>query len=117
MSLTISGTAITTPNSFSITPTRIERKDRTADGTLVIDIIARKNTYTLGYDYLIGASSGSEIKVFTDLYNADAQFTFTYTQDGATVSKTCWISDIQRELYSESPVEAWQNISITLEEI
>lgn len=116
MSLTINGTAITSPNTFNITPTRIERKQRTADGTMVIDVIARKNTYTLGYPYLSGGSSGSEIQVWTTLYDTDATFTFVYPLNGASQTKTCWVSDIRYEMYSESP-EVWRNVSITLEEI
>lgn len=116
MSITINGSAIIPPNSFIITPTRIERKERTANGTLVVDIIAIKNTYDLTYEDLTGASSGSEIKLWTDLYDAGSTFTLTYPQDGATISKTCWISELPRELYRETP-EGWRNISITLEEI
>lgn len=112
MSLTINGSAIISPTNFRPVPFRIERRERTADGTMVIDVIATKHTFDLGYYEL----DGDEIVFWTGLYSAGATFTFTYPLNGATQTKTVWITDLTKELVLEDP-EVWQGVNITMEEI
>lgn len=112
MSLTINGAAIDSPTSFKVTPFRIERKDRTADGSLVTDVIATKRVYDLGYYQL----DGDELVFWTTLYDAGETLTFTYPLNGSTQSKTCWITDMTKEMILESP-EVWMGVTITMEEV
>lgn len=112
MSLTINGAAIESPVSFKVTPFRIERKDRTADGSLVTDVIATKRVFEIGYYEL----TGSELSYWTTLYDAGAPITFTYPRNSSTQSSTCWITDLAKEMVLESP-EVWQGVTITMEEI
>jgi hypothetical protein len=112
MSLTVNGADILSPTSFEVTPFRIERRDRVASGAMVIDVIAVKHTYQLGYYAL----DGDELVFWTGLYNAGTTFTFTYPLNGSTQSKTVWISDIAKKMILESP-EVWQDVTISMEEI
>lgn len=112
MSLTINGAAIDNPSSFKPVPFRIERRDRCADGTMVVDVINTKYTFELEYYQL----DGSEIVYWTGLYDAGATLTFTFPLNGSTQSKTVWITDISKEMVLLSP-EVWMNVRITMEEI
>ena len=112
MTLTVNGTIILSPISFVPTPFRIERRDRTADGTMVIDIIAIKHTYEVRYEELYG----SELVFWTTLYDAGVPVTLTYPLNKSTQTKTVWITDIDKELVLEDP-EVWQDVTISMEEI
>ena len=64
--------------TFSIKRNRISRKDRTADGTLVEDVIARKLEFTLAYDTM----DEDELWNFESLYNTNYPLSLIiYTDD------------------------------------
>ena len=46
---TLNGVAIDDPNAFTPSRRRIETAERTADGSLVVDVIAVKMTFELYY--------------------------------------------------------------------
>jgi hypothetical protein len=113
MSLTVNGSAILDIGlKFRPRNTRIERKSRVADGSLVVDVIARKRVFSLTYEDL----DGSEYEYWDDLYAAATSFTFTYPLDGETQTCTVWVANVEGQLVCESP-ERWAGVSITLEEI
>ena len=112
MSLTANGTTLLDPNDFSVTPFRIERSKRTADGSLVTDVIAIKHSYQIGYDEL----DGDEVVFWTTLYEGGSTFTFTYPRNGSTQSKTVWITDLTKKMTSITP-ETWEDVVISMEEV
>jgi hypothetical protein len=110
---TLNGVAIDDPNAFTPSRQRIETAERTADGSLVVDVIAVKMTFELYYP----VRTGTQLATFLTHYDAGTFIPFTYTEAGTAQSKTVRVSNITHALiYYCDSTEYWQDVRITLME-
>ncbi len=102
---------IPAPSGFKIDPQPIARKDRTASGKLVEDIIAVKKVFTLDY----AALNVNQVQVLLIEYERSSFLSFIYTDCGIEKQAVVWFASFPRERLL-TPSEYWGNFSITLEE-
>jgi hypothetical protein len=104
--------------TFSIKRIRISRKDRTADGTLVEDVIARKLEFTLAYNTL----DEEDLWNFESLFNTNYPLSIIIYTDDVTYDQYDVLMrpfDQSRLLLygSEAGHSVWQGLTFTFEEI
>ena len=111
--MTLNGLTIPTPIiPMKIKPIRIERKERTASGKLVTDIVADKHEYELSYSGLSVAS----MLIFKTIFTAGAPVTFTYLDSAGAQSKTVYMPSLPYSIHKLNPLLS-QGVTIKLEEI
>jgi hypothetical protein len=99
------------PTGFMINPIPIERRERTASGKLVKDIIAIKHEFILSYNAL----PPEPIKILKTEYNRHMVLNFIYPDiDGDEMVKI-WFESFPREKLL-TPLHLWGNFSIRFEE-
>lgn len=119
------GNAITDHNRspLSITPERIEKKQRMANGHMRKYVIADKRTFSCDWDMLPKKTSqtvdgfwGGE--AIEDFYNAQAgSFSLDITDgDGENYTYTVMFSEFSKEIVKRGGVDFWQ-VSVSMEEV
>jgi len=71
------------PTEISQSKCKLQKTDRTIDGTLVADIIAVKNKVSFSWDYL----TSTDLKKLIDEVNADTFPTIEYTDPDSAILK------------------------------
>lgn len=119
------GNSITDHNRspLSITPERIEKKQRMANGTMRKYIIADKRTFSCSWEMLpkktaqtVDGFWGGE--AIEDFWAATpGSFALEITDgDGEVYNYTVMFSDFSKEIAKRGSVDFWQ-ISVTMEEV
>lgn len=97
---------------FSISPDEIARKERTASGRYVKDVIATKLVFRLDYE----AIDGDALEVFLDLYDLQSELNLII-DNGSTSSYTVLMSPIDRERLVLFDTGLWGGVSVELLEV
>lgn len=116
MNITLGGTSLPTKNQKIVQAYDLLTKDqRTADGTLHSDIIARKHKFSISHSSL----SGTDYDTLNTLYETDGPFTMVYTDWDGEQSISVIITSLKADFfktYSGGEI-IMHNISYILEEI
>lgn len=116
MSFKVGAYTIPEPNPFVISPSNIEKKERLANGTLVIDYIDVKKIFNLTFPTIYW----SELKNILTVLEAGDFFTFQYDDEGTeSLTATVYCSNYPRRLRFEDPTaDNWlyTDIGLTFEE-
>lgn len=104
------------PTEINQSKYKLQKTDRTIDGTLVADIIAVKNKVSFTWDYLTTA----DLKKLIDEVNADAFPTIEYTDPDSTTLKqiTGHADDISYTPHFDSRTGTivWKEVKVSFEE-
>lgn len=104
------------PTEISQSKYKLQKTDRTIDGTLVADIIAVKNKVSFTWDYLTTA----DLKKLIDEVNADTFPTIEYTDpDSATLKQIAGhADDISYIPHYDSRTSTiiWKEVKVSFEE-
>ena len=98
---------------FKISNIELSRKGRTADGTLVKDIIATKKEFSLSYDMI----DDSELQKYIDLYAEDSELILRDSRSDGYTDYTVLMDPIDYERIIASEDGLWGNVQITLSEV
>lgn len=99
------------PDSFKISPIKIERAERTASGRLVKDVIAKKKQFQLSYKGLDAQTT----TMLEDLYyDIEGFLSFVYESNGIEKNAIVDFTDFDKERL-QTPDEYWK-VDIVLEE-
>lgn len=98
---------------FKISNIELSRKGRTADGTLVKDIIATKKEFSLSYDMI----DDSELQKYIDLYAEDSELILRDSRSDGYTDYTVLMDPIDYERIIASEDGLWGNVQITLTEV
>lgn len=109
--LTINGQNIPVPSRFTISHYKLSKAGRVASGKMMMDIIARKKTFSFQYEVLNGAN----IKVLLSLLDTNEAFVeFTYRDDDEEIkTATVYPGAISRDAFRSSPWY-WKNVQFDL---
>ena len=91
----------------------LTREDRSADGTLRRDIIARKNVFTLSYDIC----DEDVVTRLEYLYGLDSELTLEVTHLTTTTSYTVLIGAFSRERLLATWGGMWSGVSVEFYEV
>jgi len=92
----------------------LSRKDRTANGRLVIDIINRKFKITLEYSEI----DGSSLEDYETYFDLDQTLYLTiFTDDGVSESYIVIMSPFDRTRWKLGGNGLWNNVSFVFEEV
>jgi hypothetical protein len=99
---------------FSIQRKEIGREDRTSDGTLVIDVIAVKKTFTLKYATI----DQSELLFFQQLYDLHQELSLlVYESDTIYYGYSVIMRPFDQTRLLAIAGGVWENVTITLEQV
>lgn len=112
MYFSLDNVVIPEPVEFEITPVNIERRKTTANGTLVVDLIRRKSSFRLSYNYL----TGDEIAILLTAYGTGTFKVLSYPELGVQKSTYVWLNELPRSLTSVDPQDEWEGVTLTMEE-
>lgn len=120
-----SGNAISDHNrsELQISPERIEKKQRMADGTMRKYVVADKRTFTVSWRDLPHSASftvdgfwgANEIVAFYNATIGDFQLELTFG-DATTETYTVMFSDIESDITKRGAYDFWQ-LNVTMEEV
>lgn len=104
------------PTEINQSKYKLQKTDRTIDGTLVADIIAVKNKVSFTWDYLTTA----DLKKLIDEVNADTFSTIEYTDPDSTTLKqiTGHADDISYMPHYDNRTGTiiWKEVKVSFEE-
>lgn len=103
---------IPAPASLIVQTVDLSRRDRTASGRMVTDVIPVKSNYRLTYKGL----SAATMKIFADIYKQGEAVSFIYDDSEGEKQVMVYITSLPREIFKKRP-DLSQNVSITLEEV
>ncbi len=107
----IDGTDIKRPTKFHIEKYNITKAGRVADGTMKLDLVAKKRKFLFRYEVI----SGTALNTILGLIDTSAMFfTLTYDENGATKTATCYAGHIPAELFRTDGVWYWRNVNFDL---
>jgi len=99
---------------FNISPIELKREDRTADGTLVQDIYAKKNVFTLNYSIM----DQSTLDDFQDLYDLETSLSLKVRNNSMGLdSYTVIMRPFARDRFKMLPNALWGNVTVILEQV
>lgn len=108
----INNTIIATPDDFTISHFNITKANRTADGTMVMDLVARKLKFSIKYDYI----QEEDLELILSLISSDDLFfTLTYIKNNIEYTKTVYVGEIKYlEGITQTGQEVWKNLEFNL---
>jgi len=109
--LTLSGSTIKQPKSFTIEQYYLSKAGRTADGTMHIDKIADKRKFLFEYDALRGDDLTTILAV---LQGSNVFFTLTYRDNGVAKSATVYVGAITKQQFRTDGYWVWTDVSFDL---
>ena len=108
----IGTTTIVSPDKFKISHFNLTKANRTADGTMVMELIAKKEKFSFTYYYLTGTDLA---QLVTLLFGDDLFFDLTYTRNDIEYTKTVYVGEIKyEEGITQTGQEVWKNIDFNL---
>ena len=108
----IDETEIATPTKFDISHFNITKATRTADGTMVMDLIARKMKFTFKYDYIIGTSLDLILSL---IHEGDLFFDLTFIKNNTEYTKTVYVGEIKyTEGFTQTGQEVYKDLEFNL---
>ena len=112
--ITLAGTTIKAldPGNFGIEKYKLTEAGRTSDGTMHIDLIAKKKKYTFKYDVL----SGNDLKTIADIVDGDTMFfEITYIDDNGTQgSATVYSGALKYNSFRSDQGYYWRDVTFDL---
>lgn len=100
---------------LKIVPTEIIVKTRTADGTQVSDLKAKKQHVDIAYDPAI---TGTNLDSLLALYDLDQELSMIIDrEDGATDTYTVTLNPIERERALVRDIWLWSGVTLSLDEV
>ena len=103
---------IVKPTELEINHEKISKKQRTASGRLVEEIVAIKRIFSLRYRGL----KRSDLQIFLELQSSVEPITFEFTDSGETDTAQVYIASIPRVISPYADVVN-TNIEVVLEEV
>jgi len=112
MDIKINDTAIKAPSACSIQKFSITKSARMLNGTMCMDLVAKKVKLLLVYDVI----GGDELKQIEDIvYGSEMFFTVDYNDlNGVAQSKTMYVGDIEYDRFRTEGVWYWRNLKFNL---
>ncbi len=104
---------IVQPASIEIGKFRLTKAQRTADGTMVMELIATKRQVQLGWAVI----AAPDLDYILDLLDTGVfhQLTFPDPQGGESMTITVYVGDISYKAWQyRDGVRYWRDVSITL---
>jgi hypothetical protein len=110
--LQLNDTTIKIPNNFQIEKYNITKAERTADGTMHMDLIAKKRKFLFNYTVL----SGSEYDKIIDIIDStDMFFTIDYVENDVAKSATVYTGAIHSTQFrTDSGAWYWKDVAFDL---
>ena len=100
------------PGDFGIEKYKLTQAGRTIDGTMHMDLVAKKKKFTLKYDILKGA----DLKTIADIVDGDTMFfaiTY-YDNNGTAQSKTVYSGALKYTNNRSNQGWYWTDIQVDL---
>lgn len=107
------------PTTYKSNKTKVQKSDRTMDGTLVVDIITHKDTITFTWDYLPDADLRLLIKEVTAKSFCTIEFLDAQSEvSGALRSMVAQPGDISYTPYYDYASDSilWKGVSVAFTE-
>lgn len=109
--LTLNGTTIKKPNNFGIEKYNLTKAGRTADGTMHLELIAKKRKFTLSYEVL----RGTELEVILGIIDGTSVFfTLTYVENNVTKTATVYSGAIKSTQFRTDGPWYWKDVTFDL---
>jgi hypothetical protein len=110
----INGTDIKNPTTFKISRYRITKSNRLADGTMSMELIAKKRKFFFTYDAIDTKEKDAILEEIWE--NDDNFYDFSYEEDGETKSATVYAGELPTELHQayENGMWVWKNFNFNL---
>lgn len=108
----INGVPIKNPTSFKKERFNVTNMVRLANGTMAGDLIAKKEKYYFGYDFI----DATDMDVILDaIWSSTLFFNISYTWGGQSGSAEVYVGNIPSELYHASQNKwVWKNVTFDL---
>jgi hypothetical protein len=107
----LAGTQIKNPTNFSIEQYNLTKSGRTANGTMTMDIIAKKLKFLFEYSVL----SGPDLKVIYDIVFGDEPFfTFEWEENGEAKSCMVYAGAIHYNEFRTDGIWYWKDVKFDL---
>jgi hypothetical protein len=105
--LKVNGTVIPSPSSFQPTHYKITKSTRLSNGSMSMELIAKKKKFVLKYDVITSA----ELSSILNLADTNSMFfTFEHNDRGSIETNTCYCGDVPYELIAAG--EYFKNFQI-----
>ena len=109
--LMLNGIQIKQPQSFGYEKYNLTESGRTADGTMQMDLIAKKRKFTLKYDVLDGISFNTILSVI----DTDAMFfELSYVETDITKTATVYVGSIKFDQFRTDGYWYYKNVTYDL---
>ena len=111
MAYKINGTEIKSPTEFHIERYNLTKAGRVANGTMVMDLIAKKSKFLFRYAVI----SGPEMQKILNLIDTSVMFfVLTYEENGVEKHATCYAGHIPTQRFRTDGVWYWKNMNFDL---
>lgn len=111
MAFKINETVIKTPHDFDIERYNITKAGRVANGSMVMDLIAKKRKFLFRYKVI----SGTEMNKILSLIDTTAMFfVLTYEENGEEKTATCYAGHIPTKRFRTDGVWYWKDMNFDL---
>ena len=111
MIVKLNGRTIKTPHSWEVERYRISKAERVTSGDMVMDTIARKRKFLVGYTEL----SGRDLDTILDIIYTDDEFiNLEYEENGKMKSAVVYCGPIRAKRYRTNMGWYWVDVSFNL---
>lgn len=111
MIVKLNGRTIKTPHNWEVERYKISKAERVASGNMVMDTIARKRKFLVGYTEL----SGRDLDAILDIVYTDDEFIdLEYEENGKMKSAVVYCGPIRAKKYRTNMGWYWVDISFNL---
>lgn len=111
MIVKLNGRTIKTPHNWEVERYKISKAERVASGNMVMDTIARKRKFLVGYTEL----SGRDLDAILDIIDTDDEFIdLEYEENGKMKSAVVYCGPIRAKKYRTNMGWYWVDISFNL---
>lgn len=112
MSFRINGAPFKNPSGFKHERYNVTESQRLADGTMAMELIAKKRKFTFTYSSI----SATDFDTILDLLweTNDVFFTLTYPDHGIDKTAVVYPGAIPSDLYKANAEWVWQGVSFSL---
>lgn len=110
--LKLNGTTIKKPQSFDLESYNLTKAGRTLDGTMHLDLIAKKKKFLLKYDVLHANDLATILGIID---GNDMFFTLSYVDNDTTYTKTVYVGAIKKKQFrTDSGAWYWKDVTFDL---